>query len=325
MDGIFVRKKVRFWLILLLVVALFAARYLLRHIASPETAGKPTALIVYGVVLCLFGIPAVLMNHGAYLHIDTETNRMKAKYRWFGRIDCSLEDIAFVHPQINTLTILMKDGKRHVIGFLENSADLSAAIRRQTFSLERESPEKLRQELLSLQMRKKKALWWVLGGSVLLFVYIGLAVCLTGGKELHQFNGRDWVVFGLMCAMELVTMVATICVADRCGKYQLPMAQLQYRIRSAVIATQPLPSNQVLEVYVDVNCRKRVLVCGFPKDKSVYCDVQRFNGDMVLETAESSKVYNSTEALKEDCVWMKETEVEMAFDLIDISDLVLTR
>ena len=64
MDGIFVRKKVRLWLILLLVVTLFAARYLLRHIASPETAGKPTALIVYGVVLCLFGIPAVLMNHG---------------------------------------------------------------------------------------------------------------------------------------------------------------------------------------------------------------------------------------------------------------------
>jgi len=46
---------------------------------------------------------------------------------------------------------------------------------------------------------------------------------------------------------------------------------------------------------------------------------------MVLETVESSEIYNSVEALKEDCVWMKETEAEAAVDLIDISDLVLTR
>lgn len=315
MDGIFVRKKVRFWLILLLVGVLFAVRYLLRHIASPETAGKPTALIVYGVLLCLFGIPAVLMNRGAYIHIDTEAHRMKAKYHWFGRIDCDMGDIAFVHPQINTLTILMKDGKRHAIMGVENSADLSAAIRRQTFSLEQESPEKLRQELLSLQVRRKKALWWVLGGCVLLFVYIGLAVYLTGGKALHQFDGQDWVIFGIMGVMELVTMVVTFRAADRCGKCQLPMEQLQYRIRSAVIATQPLPSNQVLSVYTDENCRSRVLVCGFPNDESVYCDVQRFTGDMVLETVHSSEIYGSREELEEDA----------AFNLADITALVLSR
>lgn len=324
MDGIFIRKRLGIWPVLFLIGLVLGAGYILRYISSPETA-RLTGVVIYWAMLLLFGIPAMLVNRGAYLHIDTETNRMNAKYHWFGRIDCSMEDIAFVQPQINTLTILMKNGKRHVIGLLENSADLSAAIRRQTFSLERESPEKLRQELLSLQMRKKKTLWWVLGGSVLLFVYIGLAVCLTGGKELHQFDGRDWVIFGLMGAMELVTMVATICIADRYGKYQLPMEQLQYRIRSALMATQPLPSNQVLSVYVDVNCRKRVLVCGFPNDESVYCDVQRFNGDMVLETAESSKVYNNAETLEEDYFRMKETEVEMAFDLIDISDLVLSR
>ncbi len=322
MDGIFIRKKVKFWLILLLIGILLGVQVFLRYTSSPETA-QPVVLVIYWVLLCLFGIPALLMNHGAYIHIDTEANRMKAKYNWFGRIDCDLGDIAFVHPQINTLTILMKDGKRHVIGLLENSADLSAAIRWLTFSLEQESPEALRQELRLLQAQRKKALWWVLGGFVLLFVYIGLAVYLTGGKALHQFGGQDWVIFSIMGVMELVTMLATFRAADRCGKYQLPMEQLRYRIRSAVIATQPLPSNQVISVYTDEDCRSRILVCGFPNDESVYCDVQRFTGEMVLATVHSSEIYDNSGDWEADFARMK--ELSIALRPIDITDLVLSR
>ena len=268
MDGIFIRKKTNIWLVLLLLCGIFfVILYVFLNMVDSEATSDLLAFLIMGIIFGLIAIPSMLLNRGAYIHI--EGNTIKAKYHWFGKLDCSIDDIEFVSPQINTLTILLKSGKRHVIMGVENSWALGSAIRRQVFEIEKEAPDSLRQKLSLAQATRKKELWWVLGGIVLMFANIFIAVLLTGGRDLNEFSRLDWILFAAMGVIELLTLVGLFYVAQRCGKHLLPIEQLKYRLRGAVIATHPLPTNNITAVYTDENHTGRIVVCGFPNDDSV--------------------------------------------------------
>lgn len=296
MDGIFIRKKRIIWLILMLICGIFLiGLYAFPSITGRETAeGKLTHLIM-GILCTLAAISALLFNHGAYIRI--EENRINAKYHWFDRLDCAIDDIEFVLPKTNTLTFLLKGGKRHMIMGVENSWDLSSAIRRYVFGLETESPDSVRQKLEQAQATRKKALWWVLGLGTLMFANIFIAVLLTGGRELHEFSKLDWILFSVMGFVELLTLVSLFYAAQRYGKYMLPIEQLKYRLRGAVIAAAPLPTNSTVAVYMDWDHIGRIVVCGFPNDESVYYYVQKVLGDFELETVHESEIYPSKDDL----------------------------
>ena len=299
MDGIFIRKKSNIWLVLLLLCGIFfVILYVFLNMVDSEATSELLTFLIMGIVCGLIAIPSMLLNHGAYIHI--EENTVKAKYHWFGKLDCSIDDIEFVLPQINTLTILLKSGKRHVITGVENSWDLSSAIRRQSFKIEKESPDSLRQKLSLAQATRKKELWWVLGGIALLFVNIFIAVLLTGGRDLPEFSQLDWILFSVMGAIELLTLIGLFYVAQRCGKHLLPIEQLKYRLRGAIIATHPLPTNNITAVYTDENHTGRIVVCGFPNDDSAYYCVEEIYGNLELETVHTSEIYESTEELPEE-------------------------
>jgi hypothetical protein len=221
----------------------------------------------------------MLLNRGAYIHI--EENTIKAKYHWFGKLDCAIDDVEFVLPQINTLTILLKNGKRHVIMGVENSWELGAAIRRLCFEIEKETTNSLRQKLSQAQATRKKELWWVIGGIIVMFVNIFIADFLTGGMDTNEFSQLDWILFATMGVIELLTLVGLFYVAERCGKHLLPIEQLKYRLRGAIIATHPLPANNVTAVYTDENHTGRIVVCGFPNDDSVYYCVQKIYSNFI--------------------------------------------
>lgn len=299
MDGIFIRKKTSIWLILLLLCGIFfIALYIFLNSVDSEATSELLTFLIFGILLILVTIPSMLLNHGAYIHI--EENSIHAKYHWFGRIDCNIDEVAFVLPQINTITILLKNGKRHVIMGVENSWPLSSAIRRQIFALETESPNDLRQKLDHAQAVRKKELWWVLGCIALMFANIFIAVLLTGGRDLDKFGKLDWTLFAVMGFIELLTLIGLFYAAGRCGKHLLPIEQLKYRLRGAVIASQPLPSNNIKNIYTDENYTGRIIVCGFPNDASVYYCVQEFTGNFALETVHTSEIYNDKDALPGD-------------------------
>jgi len=299
MDGIFIRKKTNIWLVLLSLCGIFfVILYFFLNMVDSEATSELLTFLIMGILCGLIAIPSLLLNHGAYIHI--EENAIKAKYHWFGRLDCSIDDIEFVLPQINTLTILLKSGKRHVIMGVQNSWALSAAIRRQSFEIEKEAPDSLRQKLSLAQAARKKELWRVLGGSALLFVNIFIAVLLTGGRDLDEFSQLDWVLFSVMGAIELLTLICLFYAADRCGKHLLPIEQLKYRLRGAIIATHPLPTNYTTAVYTDINHTGRIVVCDFPNDESVYYCVQEIVGNFELEIVHTSEIYESTEELPEE-------------------------
>lgn len=314
MDGSSIlRKKTDIWLVLLLLCGIFfIALYIFLNAVDSEATSELLIFLIMGILMCSVAIPSILLNYGAYIHI--EENTIKAKYHLFGRLDCCIDEVEFVLPKINTLTILLKNRKRHVITGVENSWALSSLIRRQNFDVEKESPDAIRQKLIHAQVTRKNELFGVLGGIILMFTNIFVAVLLTGGKDLHAFSKLDWILFGMMGCIELLTLIGLFYIANRCGKHLLSIEQLKFRLRGAIIASYPLSTNNTTAVYTDENHTGRILVCGFPNDESVYYCVQEFTGSFEFETVYMSEIYDGKDELPED--WFAA--------LIDITSSILS-
>lgn len=263
-----------------------------------------------GILIILVVIPSWLLNFGAFIHIDDDS--IKAKYHWFGKIDCKLSDVTFAVARVNTLIIQLKDGKTHTIMGVENSWPLASMIRRNMSFGVTEQPEVLMEKLNTLKSAKKKGLIYVCSGVALMFIIIFITAFLTGEREMHEFSNIDWTLFAIMVATEIATAVATFYFAGKTGKNNIPIEKLQYEIQRRNIETQPLLPGFVIAVYTDENYTGRITLFGYPNDSAVYYSVQEFTSDYTLFRAYTSDVYGSQEELLADF----ET-------LIDITDKVL--
>lgn len=314
MDGVFVGKKrmiipIIFFLCGLVFVGIAIA---MNVVESADNSGWYFILLL-GIAYIAGSVVAMLFNRGAYIRVAENT--IQAKYHWGGRLNCSVDEVAFVLPQLNTLRIRLKNGKQHVIMGVENPWPLSNAIRRQGFVLETESPDVLRQKLDAIQAARKKELWWVIGAITFMFAEIFITVALTGARDMAEFTKTDWIWFGIMCVTETLTIIAMFYMAIRCGKHLLPMEETKHRLLGAIIASHPLPSNNIAGVYTDEHYSGRIVACGFPNDESVYYCVQQFVGNCELETIHTSEVYNSMDELPDN-----------GFSpLIDITSAILSR
>lgn len=299
MDGVFVGKR---WNLFLWMAVSFGGLCIVQYCSAVAVGEKMNAqgvasLLVMGILCGAIGVFFGLMNRGAYIRIGEDY--ISAKYHWFGRLDCRIDDVAFAQAQINALMILLKSGKRHVVAGVANAGVLCAAIRRQIFAVEKESPDTLRQRLSQAQAKRRKALGWMLVAILLLFVNIIITVWLTDGRDLHEFSQRDWVIFSIMGVIELATVIGLFCAAHRYGKLGFPIQYLEYRLRGATIATHPLPTERAIAVYTDENYLRRVVVCGFPNEEQIYICVQEHVGNDELHTAYTSEIIASTEEIEE--------------------------
>lgn len=298
MDGIFLRKNFNVHLFLFFLCGFaFIGLYTFLSIVDPGSSGELRTFLYVGILLWSFVIPSWFLNLGAYFRIEGDS--VRGKYHWCGRLDCKIDEIAFVMAQINTLTILLKNGKRHVIQGIGNSWALATQIRRQSFCPESEAPSVLRKKLETAQSNYKKNLLWTLGGCAMMFLNILIGVLLTGGRDLFEFSTTDWILFTVTCVAELVIMIAAFYFAGKGGRQLLPVEQLKYRLRGAYIMFQPLPPGTVKRVCTDADYSRRITVYGFPNDERVYCCVQRFISDTELRTVRTTDLYDSEEALDE--------------------------
>lgn len=310
MDGVFLRKKFNGWLFLLFVCGLFfIGLYIFLNIVDPKATSELLTFLIMGILIILVVIPSWLLNFGAFVHIDE--NSIKAKYHWFGKLNCKTDEIAFAMAQVNTLTILLKSGKRHVIMGVENVWPLASAIRQQIFTVETETPNALMRELEEVQAARKKKLYWVIGCVALMIANIFIAVLLSGGKEMYAFSNTDWILFSIMGVVEILTVILTFYLAGQCGKQLLPIEHLKYRLKGAYIATTPLPAGIVKRVYTDANHMGRIVICGYPNDESVYYCVQEFVENYLLKTVDTSEIYENEDNLPN----------EALSTFIDISDI----
>ena len=252
--------------------------------------------VIPGILCCFVGLIFFFFNHGACLRV--EENGVRAKYHWFGRLRCSFDEIDFVYPQLNTLTILLKNGKQHVIGGIMNSWEISDHLRRCIYAPEAESADALRRELDQVQEARKKLLEQTIIGCILLFANIFLGVVLTGGRETEQFIPRDWVFISIAAVAEVMTVIWTFVMAARCGKTMLPIAHLQFRLRKVVIAAAP--RDHVLRVYADPDFRWRLTVRGFPQDSGVYCGEEQVGMNYRLECFHNTGIYPTIDDIPEE-------------------------
>ncbi len=309
MEGMFLRKKFNVWLFLLFLCGLtFIGMYIFLNIVDPKAPSELLTFLIVGILIILVVIPSWLLNFGAFIQISE--NSIKAKYHWFGKLNCKIGEVAFAMAQVNTLTILLKNGKRHIIMGVENAWPLAAAIRQQIFTVETEKPDTLLRKLEEVQAARKKKLYWVLGCVALMFANIFIAVLLTGGKEMYAFSNTDWILFSIMGVVEILTVILTFYFAGQCGKQLLPIEHLKYRLKGAYIATTPLPAGIVKRVYTDANHMGRIVICGYPNDESVYYCVQEFVGNYLLKTVDTSEIYENEDNLPN----------EALSTFIDISD-----
>ena len=311
MEGMFLRKKFNICLFLLFACGLFfIGLYIFLNIVDPKATSELLTFLIMGILIILVVIPSWLLNFGAFIHIDEDS--IKAKYHWFGKIDCKLSDVVFAVARVNTLIIQLKDGKTHTIMGIENSWPLASIIRRNMSFEVTEQPEILMEKLNNLKATKKNGLIYVCSGVALMFVIIFITVFLTGEREMHEFSNIDWTIFAIMVAAEIATTVATFYFAKKTGKNNIPIEKLQYKIQRRIIETQPLLPGFVIAIYTDENYTGRITLFGYPNDSAVYYSVQEFASDYTLFRAYTSDVYGSQEELPADF----ET-------LIDITEKVL--
>ena len=226
----FLRKKFNSWLFLLFACGLFfIGLYIFLNIVDPGVTSELLTFLIMGILIILVVIPSWLLNFGAFIHIDDDS--IKAKYHWFGKIDCKLSDVTFAVARGNTLIIQLKDGKTHTIMGVENALPLASRIRRNMSFEVTEQPEVLMEKLNTLKSAKKKGLIYVCSGVALMFIIIFITVFLTGEREMHEFSNIDWTIFAIMVATEIATAVATFYFAGKTGKNNIPIEKLQYEIR----------------------------------------------------------------------------------------------
>lgn len=296
MEGMFLRKKFNVWLFLLFLCGLaFIGMYIFLNIVDPTATSKLLTFLIVGIMICLVVIPSWLLNSGAFIHIDEDS--IKAKYHWFGKIDCKLSDVVFAVARVNTLIIQLKDGKTHTIMGIKNSWPLASIIRRNMSFEVTEQPETLNEKLNNLKANKKNGLIYVCSGVALMFVIIFITVFLTGEREIHEFSNIDWTIFAIMLATEIATAVATFYFARKTGKNNIPIEKLQYEIQRRIIETQPLLPGFVIAVYTDENYTGRITLFGYPNVSAVYYSVQAFASDYTLFRAYTSDAYDSQEEL----------------------------
>lgn len=292
----FLRKKFNVWFFLLFLCGLaFIGMYIFLNIVDPTATSELLTFLIVGIMICLVVIPSWLLNYGAFIHIDEDS--IKAKYHWFGKIDCKLSDVVFAVARGNTLIIQLKNGKTHTIMGIVNSWPLASIIRRNMSFEVTEQPETLNEKLNNLKANKKNGIIYVCSGVALMFVIIFITVFLTGEREMHEFSNIDWTIFAIMVATEIATAVATFYFAGKTGKNNIPIEKLQYEIQRRIIETQPLLPGFVIAVYTDENYTGRITLFGYPNDSAVYYSVQEFASDYTLFRAYTSDVYDSQEEL----------------------------
>ena len=304
MNGKFIKKKNTPVLIFMLFGGLFC-------IGVSLFAQQPMLpLFIMGVLFCLSIVPALTLNADAYLRINK--HGIQGKYHWFGKINCKLSDIDFILPQINTLTIGLKNGKKHTIMGVENVFELSAFLRKNIPFEAAKDPAELIKELNQAKKKQKQNYIWFGVLMAWMFIALFITVFLTGAREMYEFNQTDWMIFSMMVVVELVTIFYLFYFALKTGKARLPMEKLRYTIIRSIVETHPLMPGFHVAVYTNDFYNERITVFGYPHRDDVFIRVDVVDENFRLINTYTSGMFENIEELS-----------KRIDGWIDITDIVL--
>lgn len=279
-EGVFYKKDTT-GIALLLIGSLLILVYLFLE--------RNLSILIFGGWMTLCGLFLVLLNFKAFVRI--EDDHISARYGWFQKLDCEIDDVAFALCQVNTLTLLMRSGKQHSIMGVMNPSELCTAVRRKMTYDAPEPPDKAAAKLEQLKAALRKNIIFVCAGGGLMFLNIFVLVFLTGARDIPDFTQTDWIMMAIMGAVELATVVILLFFAGRCGKTGIPIEYTKFRLQQSRILTKPLPSDSVLQVLTDPDYARRLTVCNFPNDTGIYYFTETIQSDLTLKRHQTSQIY----------------------------------
>ena len=296
MEGIFTRKKFIGPLGFMSICSIFLiGLYFFLPIIDPEATKCSLSFLMMGILLALVTIPSWTLNRSAFFHV-TE-NFIRAKFHWFGKIDCKLSDVTFVFPQINTLTIFLKGGKYHTVMGISNSWQIASFITHRISFEAKEQPEKLITKLDQFKRSRKQILLRCCIATALILITPFIALFLTEEKSMHEFTRADWIVTAVMGVILTFSIVDAFRFANKAGKMNIPLEKLHYEIRRTVIETEPLLYGNAIKVFINEGAHMRLTVFGYPNSDSVYYTIEQIFSDSfsLRKTHESKPLINIAE------------------------------
>ena len=296
MEGIFTRKKFISPLGFMSICSIFLiGLYFFLPIINPEATKGSLSFLLMGVLLALITIPSWTLNRGAFFHVTEDT--VRAKFHWFGKIDCKLSDVAFVFPQINTLTISLKNGKYYTVMGISNSWQVASFITHRISFEAKEPPEKLIKTLDQFKRSRKQNLLRCCIATALMLITPFITLFLTEEKSMHEFTRADWIVTAVMGVILIFSTVDAFRFANQAGKMNIPLEKLHYEIRRTVMETSPLLYGNAIKVFINENANVRLTVFRYPDSNSVYYTIEQIFPDnfSLCKTHESKPLINITE------------------------------
>ena len=132
-----------------------------------------------------------------------------------------------------------------------------------------------------------------------MFITLFATIYLTGARDLDEFGKIDWIIFAIMCVMEILIIIITFSFALKIGKTNIPIEKLQYDIQRRIIETKPLLPGNVIKVVTDENYSGRITLYGYPNQDSVYYVVQNIASDFTLFKSYESEIFENVEQLQD--------------------------
>ena len=278
MEGIFIRKKFIGPLGFMSICSIFLiGLYFFLPVIDPEGTKGSLSFLLMGVLLALVTIPSWTLNRGAFFHITEDA--IRAKYHWFGKINCKLSDVTFVFPQINTLTICLKGGKYYTIMGISNSWQVASFISHRISFEVKDPPEALIKKLDQSKRSKMQYLIRCSIATALMLITPFITLFLTEEKSMHEFTRADWIITAVMGIILIFSTVDAFRFANKTGKMNIPLEKLHYEIRRTVIETEPLLYGNAIKVFINEDAHMRLTVFGYLNSDSVYYTIEQIFPD----------------------------------------------
>ena len=296
MEGIFTRKKFFGPLGFMSICSIFLiGLYFFLPVIDPEGTKVSLSFLLMGVLLALVAIPSWTLNRGAFFHVTEDA--IRAKFHWFGKIDCKLSDVTFVFPQINTLTIFFKNNKYYTVMGISNSWQVASFISHRISFEAKEQPEKLIEKLDQFKRSRKQVLLRCCIATAFMLIAPFITLFLTEEKSMHEFTRADWIITAVMGVILIFSTVDAFRFANQAGKMHIPLEKLHYEIRRTVMETEPLLYGNAIKVFINEDAHMRLTVFGYPNSDSVYYTIEQIFSDnfSLCKTHESKTLINITE------------------------------
>lgn len=313
MNGIFEKSRFSIYNIIGIIIGLSLivtfTHFVITNEFNSESLFTSIFFIFFGLAITILCFLSLFLNKGAYFRLDE--NGITSQFSLKTKLNCKYSEIAFCECMYDNLIIRMHNGKRYFISKMVNADFICAEIRKRinVYSKKDDMPlEEMLSELSKIKEKRKKMLIITIVLVSLMFLSIAVITIVTGGKDISDFNNNENKLFIGYIVFEVIDVICAFFFASKCGNLNHLVSEKIALIKKNILKNAPLPTGNLLKVYMDADYTVRVIIFGYPNADDVYYITQAVDDRFNIVTTYSSKVFENIDVLQSDLD-----------DLIDIS------